>query len=96
MEKLIGKGDLEWCNIEVMHSMFNMEEGEQPELCAQVLEYPSTVVAPSEIGGSSMTCSTDAYDGEMMDGSRRKATVIVRKKSRKLFKRLSLRVIKLK
>ena len=79
-----------------MHSTFNMEEGEQPELCAQVLEYPSTMVALSEIGGSSMTVSTDAYDGEMMDGSRRKVMVIVRRKSRKLFKRLSLRVIKSK
>ena len=72
-----------------MHSTFNMEEGEQLALCAQVLEYPLTMVALREIGGSSMTGSTDAYDGEIMNGPRRKATVIVRRKSRKLFKSLS-------
>jgi len=96
LDKLIGKGDLEWCSIEVMHSTSNVAEGEEPALFAQVLEYPSTMVASSEIGGSSMTGSTDDYDGEMMDGSRRKATVMMRRKSRKLFKRLSSKVTKSK
>ena len=84
LDNLIARGDLEWCSIEVMHSL---HAGEQSAF-AQVLEYPA-----------SLDNETADEDGEMMggDGSRKTATtVIMRRKSQKLFKKLSSRVSKTK
>ena len=84
LDNLIARGDLEWCSIEVMHSL---HAGEQSAF-AQVLEYPASL--DNKIADE---------DGEKMggDGSRKTAaTVIMRRKSQKLFKKLSSRVSKTK
>lgn len=101
LDKLVARGDFdleEWCSVEVMHSL---RAGRQSAF-AQVLEehQPSPSSSPgvteyfSKIG-SSVTKSTEEEFGEM-EGStvRAPATVTMRRKSRKLFKKLSSRVIK--
>jgi len=104
LDKRIAKGDLEWCSVEVMHSLLQSplsvssgNAGGGSDGFATIMEYPS--LNEYEITSPSMMGSTDddydnISDGEM-DGSRRvgKATVIMRRRSRKLFKKLSSRVI---
>lgn len=94
LDKLISKGDLEWCSIEVMHSSSSARVGEGRHTSfAQVLVHPSM----KEVSLSVMGSATDD-DGEvLMDGVQRKGPkVTMRRKSRKLFQRLSSRVSKVK
>lgn len=101
LDKRIAQGDLEWCSVEVTHSShlekytnnYN-EEAESLSLessaYATVLEYPELeeYELTSSIAGSSIE---DEDEVNNTDGSRRKATVLMRTKSRKLLRKLSSR-----
>ncbi len=100
LEKRIATGDLEWCSIEVMMNSShrrlgnNEEDGVRtgsitsPPIFATVLEYPSLneYNAGGGVGGNE-----DEINMVGSTSHRKKASVMIRSKSRKLLKRLSSR-----
>lgn len=98
LEKRIANGDLEWCSIEVMmhssHLGNNEDDGVRtgsitsPPIFATVLEYPSLneYYAGGGAGGNDDEIKMVGFTSQ-----RKKASVMIRSKSRKLLKRLSSR-----
>jgi len=87
LDQLISIGDLEWCSVEVMHSP-RLNSSDKSTTFSTVLEYPSL----NEYEITSSNTGEDEDDNGIIS-SPSKARVIMRKKSKKLFKRLSSRVV---
>jgi len=87
LDQLISIGDLEWCSVEVMHSPRH-NSLDKSTTFSTVLEYPS--LNEYEITSSN---TGEDEDDNGKSSSPSKARVIMRRKSKKLFKRLSSRVI---
>ena len=87
LDQLISIGDLEWCSVEVMHSP-RLNSSDKSTAFSTVLEYPS--LNEYEITSSN---TGEDEDDNGKSSSPSKARVIMRRKSKKLFKRLSSRVI---
>ena len=87
LDQLISIGDLEWCSVEVMHSP-RLNSSDKSTAFSTVLEYPS--LNEYEITSSN---TGEDEDDNGKGSSPSKARVIMRRKSKKLFKRLSSRVI---
>ena len=87
LDQLISIGDLEWCSVEVMHSP-RLNSSDKSTTFSTVLEYPS--LNEYEITSSN---TGEDEDDNGKSSSPSKARVIMRRKSKKLFKRLSSRVI---
>jgi len=87
LDQLISIGDLEWCSVEVMHSP-RLNSSDKSTTFSTVLEYPS--LNEYEITSSN---TGEDEDDNGKGSSPSKARVIMRRKSKKLFKRLSSRVI---
>ena len=87
LDQLISIGDLEWCSVEVMHSP-RLNSSDKSTAFSTVLEYPS--LNEYEITSSN---TGEDEDDNGKNSSPSKARVIMRRKSKKLFKRLSSRVI---
>jgi len=87
LDQLISIGDLEWCSVEVMHSPRH-NSSDKSTAFSTVLEYPS--LNEYEITSSN---TGEDEDDNGKSSSPSKARVIMRRKSKKLFKRLSSRVV---
>lgn len=87
LDQLISIGDLEWCSVEVMHSP-RLNSSDKSNAFSTVLEYPS--LNEYEITSSN---TGEDEDDNGKSSSPSKARVIMRRKSKKLFRRLSSRVI---
>lgn len=86
LDKLIAKGDLEWCSIEVMHS----SKAGRHSAYAQVLESPMNTMMSGLVKSS--TEETDGTDGT--EGSMSKVVVVpmmVKRRSRQFMRLLSSR-----
>lgn len=94
LDRLIARGDLEWCSIEVLHTPSSDRE-DRTRPFGQVLEYPLNVT-PAGKGASAMVDARGTDRGVTIDISGRKAAATIRGRSRNLLRRLSSRVSKSK
>lgn len=91
LDRLIARGDLEWCSVEVLHTPLSDGEGR----LGQVLEYPFAA-APTGNGASATGGARHVDGGVTINAPGRKAAATMRGRSRKLLRRLSSRVSKSK